>query len=168
MASEEPSKTSGENCDENRTREEKRRVDKEQDQKTMSEAFAIFWKLYPKKVSKADAVKAWGKIKKDMLPTIMQALSDHLVCDQWVKDGGQFVPNAATWLNKKKWEDEVKPYVAGTNGQRSGASRPSLVDRVRQANAHLLDDGPPPIDERDWPEFDSIREVNGSLVGPND
>lgn len=55
-----------------------------------------------------------------------------------------------------------------TNGQRIGASRPSLVDRVRQANAHLLDDGPPPIDERDWPEFDSIREVNGSLVGPDD
>lgn len=169
MASDDPSKTSGEKCDENRTREEKRRVDKEQDQKTMQEAFAIFWKLYPKKVSKADAVKAWGKIKKDMVPIIMQALAEHIVCEQWVKDDGKFIPNGATWLNKQKWEDEVKPYVAGTNGQRSGGGRLSAVDRVRQANAHLLDEPSPPyIDERDWPEFDSLREIDGSLVGSDD
>lgn len=55
-----------------------------------------------------------------------------------------------------------------TNGQRSGASRPSLVDRVREANAHLFIDEPPPVDERDWPEFDSLREIDGTLVGPDD
>lgn len=56
-----------------------------------------------------------------------------------------------------------------TNGQRSGASRPSLVDRVIQANAHLFEeDRAPSVDERDWPEFDSIREVDGHLVGPDD
>jgi uncharacterized protein YdaU (DUF1376 family) len=53
-------------------------------------------------------------------------------------------------------------------GQRSGESRPSLSARVRQANAHLLDDEPPPIDERDWPEFDSLREIDGKIVGPDD
>jgi hypothetical protein len=169
LAADDPSKTSGEKCDQNRTREEKRREDKEQDLKTMSESFAIFWKLYPKKVSKADAVKAWGKIKKDLVPTIMGALSLHCVCEQWVKDDGKFIPNAATWLNKQKWEDEVKPYVTGTNTGTSGQGRPSLVDRVRQANAqHLVDDEPPFIDERDWPEFDSLREIDGALVGADD
>lgn len=54
------------------------------------------------------------------------------------------------------------------NGQRSGAGRPSLVDRVREANAHLFIDEPPPVDERDWPEFDSLREIDGTLVGPDD
>lgn len=168
MASEDTPKTSGEKCDQNRTREEKRREEKEQDQKTMSEAFSIFWKLYPKKVSKADAVRAWGKIKKDLVPTIMQALAVHCVCEQWVKDAGQFIPNAATWLNKQKWEDEVKPYVAGTNTGTNRESRPSLVERVRQANAHLFDEPPPPIDAGDWPEFDSIREIDGHLVAPDD
>lgn len=53
----------------------------------------------------------------------------------------------------------------GTNRQ----SRPSLVERVRQANAHhLADDEPPFIDERDWPEFDSLREIDGSIVGSDD
>lgn len=169
LAAEEASKTSGENCDENRTREEKRREDKEQDQKTMAEAFSVFWKLYPKKVSKADAVKAWGKIKKDLVPTIMLALANHIVCEQWVKDEGKFVPNAAAWLNKQKWEDEVKPYVAGrTNTGTSGQRRHSLVDEVRAANANHLIDWPPPIDPRDWPEFDSIREIDGAVVGADD
>lgn len=186
MASENTSKTSGESCDKNRTREEKRREDKEQEQKTMSDAFAIFWKLYPKKVSKADAVKAWGKIKKDMLPTIMQALSVHLVCEQWVKDDGQFVPNAATWLNKRKWEDEVKPYVGQANSQRTGAGSPSLVDRVRQRGREIEaerggpegrrpeEDGQLPpawLDEgrTDWEgEFARINDSDGSFVGADD
>lgn len=51
----------------------------------------------------------------------------------------------------------------GTNRE----SRPSLVERVRQANAHLFDE-PPPIEPGDWPEFDSIREIDGQVVDPND
>lgn len=184
MALNEPSKTSDKNCDKNRTREEKEKS-KEQDQKTMSEAFSIFWKLYPKKVSKADAVKAWGKIKKDLVPTIMQSLSMHLVCEQWVKDDGKFVPNAATWLNKQKWEDEVKPYVAGQPNAGAGrAPSLSLVDQVRLHNAgkvepnraarpgfekspELWDPGTPPSGI-DWDgEFAAI-DANGKIVGAHD
>jgi hypothetical protein len=25
---------------------------------------------------------------------------------EWTKDGGQFIPHPATWLNQKRWEDE--------------------------------------------------------------
>lgn len=177
---------SHDSCDKNETREEKRREEKEQDQKTMSEAFAIFWKLYPKKVSKADAVKAWTKIRKDMVPTIMQALALHCSCEQWVKDDGKFVPNAATWLNKQKWEDEVKPYVAGSNAGTSGNGRPSLVDQVRnrsaerqadrdreargsaEGSAELSQSG---LDESgfDWEgEFARIDVTDGSIVGADD
>lgn len=134
------------------------------------DTFDVFWKVYPKKVSKADALKAWKKIDVGLLEKIMVALSAHRCCEQWVKDNGQFIPNAATWLNKQKWEDEVNPYVAGqTNTGTSGQSRPSLVDRVRQANAHLYDDEPPAyIDDREWPEFDGLREVDGQVVGSDD
>jgi len=134
------------------------------------DTFDVFWKVYPKKVSKADALKAWKKIDADLLSTISAALLNHMNCEQWVKDNGQFIPNAATWLNKQKWEDEVKPYVAGQpNTGTSGQSRTSLVDRVRQANAHLLDDEPLPyVDDRDWPEFDGLREVDGQVVGSDD
>jgi hypothetical protein len=26
--------------------------------------------------------------------------------DDWIKDGGKFIPYPATWLNAKRWEDE--------------------------------------------------------------
>ncbi len=28
--------------------------------------------------------------------------------DQWQKEGGQYIPNPATWLNQNRWEDEIK------------------------------------------------------------
>ena len=26
--------------------------------------------------------------------------------EDWMKDGGQYIPHAATWLNGRRWEDE--------------------------------------------------------------
>ena len=72
------------------------------------EAFNAFWAEYPKHVSKQDAVKAWGKLKpdKELQDKIMSALRAQKQSDQWSKDNGQFIPYPATWLNKRKWEDE--------------------------------------------------------------
>lgn len=77
------------------------------------------------------------------------------------------------WIGFKSDWDWRSGNDRSANGQTNtgtrGASRPSLVDRVIQANAHLFDDEQPPVvDARDWPEFDSIREVDGHLVGPDD
>jgi len=76
-----------------------------------SEGFELFWKAYPRKVAKADAAKAWKKLKPDgaMITTIMEALAKYCLSHEWVKDGGQFVPHPATWLNGRRWEDEVRP-----------------------------------------------------------
>jgi len=38
---------------------------------------------------------------------IMDALCIAVRCDQWRKDNGQFIPNPATWLNQRRWEDEL-------------------------------------------------------------
>lgn len=78
------------------------------------EGFDVFWKLYPKKASKADAAKAWAKLKQSDMDQAMQALPSHCMSSQWTKDGGQFIPNAATWLNARRWEDEIRP--AGNSG----------------------------------------------------
>lgn len=54
--------------------------------------------------------------------------------------------------------------------QATGNERVSLVEKVRRANAHLLNEPEPPEfhDEREWPEFDGIREVNGQVVDADD
>lgn len=69
---------------------------------------------------------------------------------------------------KAEWLEKDNGFGT-TNTQGNRTSRPSLVEQVRQANAHLfVDEPPPPIDVRDWPEFDSIREIDGHLVAPDD
>lgn len=100
-------------------REEKRR-EKEKALPIADALFADFWSSYPRKDSKADALKAFVKLKPDaeLLALILAGLGRAKESDQWVKDGGAFIPYAATWLNKKRWEDEsasqnVTPLFAG-------------------------------------------------------
>lgn len=73
------------------------------------ETFDQFWQQYPNKVAKANALKAWRKIKPDasLLAKILKGLSVAKASEGWVKDGGRFVPHPATWLNGKRWEDEA-------------------------------------------------------------
>jgi hypothetical protein len=69
--------------------------------------FIAFWSLYPKKEAKQAAVKAWRKVKADELPTIMAGLRKAIQTEQWRKDDGQFVPLPASWLNGRRWTDEL-------------------------------------------------------------
>lgn len=72
-------------------------------------AFSVFWATYPKKVCKADAEKAWKKIPDDvdLYHAIMNGLSKWKQSEEWQRDGGRYIPHAATWLNGKRWEDDI-------------------------------------------------------------
>ena len=43
----------------------------------------------------------------------MEALSRQRQTDKWLKDGGQFIPNPATWLNQRRWEDQAVSAIVG-------------------------------------------------------
>lgn len=75
----------------------------------IGEGFCRFWAAYPKKKSKGDAEKAWGKIKPDeqLTARIIAAVEQAKTQTEWRKEGGQFIPYPATWLNAKRWEDEA-------------------------------------------------------------
>ena len=71
------------------------------------EEFDQFWAIYPKKVAKADARKAWLQTK-DLRPDIAKLLSAVTAAcktEQWMKSGGSFIPHAATWLRGERWDD---------------------------------------------------------------
>ena len=80
----------------------------------LTEAFEVFWKLYPNKKSKKDARKAWEKLKPgaELRLTLMTALGNHRISRDWAKDDGQYVPMASTWLNGERWTDELVPASA--------------------------------------------------------
>lgn len=86
--------------------------------KSTSEAFEAFWRNYPKKKSRGDAERSWAKIKPDqkMRVQIMAKLNALKKSAGWIKDGGEFIPYPASWLNAKGWEDEVG-VESGDSGQ---------------------------------------------------
>ena len=48
----------------------------------------------------------------DLLDEIVAAVRAQSSWPEWTKDGGQFIPHAATWLNARRWEDERPGPVA--------------------------------------------------------
>lgn len=73
------------------------------------EAFLAFWEAYPRKVGKGAAYRSWQKAKgKPDKYTMAKIIAEHSKSDQWKKDGGQFIPHPATWINQRRWEDTVE------------------------------------------------------------
>lgn len=104
----------GEEQAENLTVETARGAEKSVDQSmTPAQGFAEFWKAYPHKVGKGAAEKAWNKIRpsKSLVAEILQAVERAKKSAQWQKEGGRYIPNPATWLNQKRWEDELEPQI---------------------------------------------------------
>lgn len=79
----------------------------------MDDEFEQFWMAYPKRVGKKDALKAWKAAKdKPPLTDILLALKHAKEGEQWMRDGGQFIPHPSTWLNKGRWADDAQPVVS--------------------------------------------------------
>jgi hypothetical protein len=75
---------------------------KEPSLKSDIEGFDKFWNYYPKKVAKADALKAWKQATKrktaDELIELAKAYSESKLPDQ------QYIPYPASWLNKELYD----------------------------------------------------------------
>ena len=91
-------------------KEEENKIEIENKKKSYdADGFAAFWAAYPKKAGKADALKAWNKLAPDVVlqEQMGKALEVQKQSQQWRKDGGQYIPMPATWLNGRRWEDEA-------------------------------------------------------------
>jgi hypothetical protein len=77
-----------------------------------SESFDLFYKAFPKHEGKQQALKAWKKFNPDpsLVQQILEALENRKIHKAHLKGSGQFCPEwplPATWLNGKRWEDEI-------------------------------------------------------------
>ncbi|MCP4640226.1 MAG: hypothetical protein GY851_07330 [bacterium] len=99
---------------EERTGEDGTGVEKRKKRKTIvyPAEFECFWKAYPKKVGKGQAARAWEAAKRfgdwPGGDAIVGAVDHAASSADWKKDGGQFIPHPATWLNGARWSDELK------------------------------------------------------------
>jgi hypothetical protein len=85
-------------------------IDKDKDNKKRTDAktddFDAFWAVYPRKVGKGDAKKAFAKVKAPV-SVLITAVNTQKQSQQWLRNDGQYIPNPATWLNQGRWEDEL-------------------------------------------------------------
>jgi hypothetical protein len=84
--------------------------------------FEPLWVEYPKKAAKDAAAKAFARLAPDdaLLARMMAAVRQQKRSEQWTKDGGAFVPNCSTWINGRRWEDEL-PIAGGIEEPWAGA-----------------------------------------------
>lgn len=74
--------------------------------KDIQDEFNEIWELYNKKVNKQSSYKAFKKIKKSEYPIIKQ----HIVKFVKTQENKQFQPHLSTYLNGKRWEDEIQVF----------------------------------------------------------
>jgi len=85
-------------------------------EKPTNSLFDDFWNNYPKKLAKADAVKAWRQaIKRKPAEEIIELAKQY---SQTKLPAIEYIPNGSTWLNNNRWEDvemieKPKPFKFG-------------------------------------------------------
>ena len=74
---------------------------------TQEIGFASFWSAYPKKTAKPTALKAFktAKVCDAEMVCILSDIGSRSASDDWMKESGKYVPNPATYLNQRRWED---------------------------------------------------------------
>ena len=74
----------------------------------IQESFNNFYTLYPKRRNKEAAHRAWKKLNlsKELVEVILKDVADKGASEEWQKQGGQFIPYPASYLNGRRWEDE--------------------------------------------------------------
>ena len=71
------------------------------------ESFEQFWALYPRKVAKAVARKAWARMTAQQHESALDALPNHIAYWKLKETSTEFIPHCSTFLNQERWEDEL-------------------------------------------------------------
>ena len=71
--------------------------------------FSQFWDFYPRKAGKESARKAWEKLQpnEELMALIANNIKERIDKGEWRKDNKSYILHASTFLNQKRWEDEV-------------------------------------------------------------
>ena len=101
-----------------------------------SEDFNRFWKAYPSKKNKRTAALKFKKLReKKSTPEFLAFLIEDIQCrakgHEWLKNNGDFIPHAATYLNQERWNDPA-PVTDITTGSSRSAGYKTVDERNRE------------------------------------
>ena len=95
-----------------------------------STEFDEFWSVYPRKVGKKDARRAFDKaLKAADAETMIRAVKAQKQSGQWLRENGRYIPNPATWLNQGRWDDEIQPVTTPGMKLKTAPSEQHIYDK---------------------------------------
>ena len=68
-------------------------------------SFEQFWSLYPRKIAKGAALKAWTRLTPMEQQQALEALPNHIKHWEIKKTHIDYIPYPASWINAARWED---------------------------------------------------------------
>lgn len=91
--------------------------------------FGEFWELFPRRVGKKDARHAFDRIRwtPELWEEVKAAIQNWSRSEQWLKDGGAFIPYPSTWLRGERWEDEMDVSIKVTYCKWRGCTKPATT-----------------------------------------
>jgi hypothetical protein len=70
-------------------------------------SFAIFYGLYPRKMARKDAEKAWNKLTPTEQSECLEAMPNYLKYWKIKETAKDYIPYPASFLNAQRWTDEI-------------------------------------------------------------
>jgi len=94
--------------------------------------FDSFWKFYPRKAGKDAARKAWEKLRPEIpiIKMIADNVRERVEKGEWRKDNQSFILHASTYLNQKRWEDEVIDQHTQTRTNPDSMKSISVMEKI--------------------------------------
>ena len=104
------------------------------------EKFLQFWKIYPRKVAKVAAQRSWKRLKVKDIDDIFKVYKEHLI--RWRGTEIQFVPHASTWINQRRWEDELEPLPENKSSiyRNIENERKTFIKKIKVAEENMASD----------------------------
>ena len=94
-------------------------------------SFTLFWDDYPNKADRSDAWEAWKELNPnaDMVQAIKAGLDAWKWSGQWKDDNGRYIPSAAKWLKKRRWECPPA-YASSVQGRQLDEDEITAIKRM--------------------------------------
>ncbi len=92
-----------------KTSQEVEKISQEEIEVEDTVPYSDFYKLFPRHEGKAAGEKAWKKIKDKEKPEIIEALQKQIKTKHLNVEDKKYCPLPATWLNGRRWEDDIIP-----------------------------------------------------------
>lgn len=98
---------------------------------TYPDSFEHFWRTYPRRAGKKNALAAWLVAIKEVDPQVILDAAARFANDPNREQ--RFTPHPATWLNQGRWDDEpLPPRSSGTAGQRKMELYQDIYQKINQ------------------------------------